>query len=155
MINPDGSHKDNSKQGHAIVQLTLKNSDIYAIDITGAQYGYYDPVIPWDLYVASRVESIQEIQALGSIEECRRRMRKAMQVTGRTKTIEEEIADVFSAAEEAWQVENGSLSEMLKLPEDHFVAKQAELLEFVDGRVRERKARLEARCSEGFGNGRS
>ncbi|KAL2053992.1 hypothetical protein ABVK25_005531 [Lepraria finkii] len=61
----------------AIIQVTLKNSDNYAVSITGAQYGHYDSVIPWDLYVESRVDSIQEVQTLGSIKEYRKRIDKA------------------------------------------------------------------------------
>ncbi|KAK3174430.1 hypothetical protein OEA41_001676 [Lepraria neglecta] len=93
MVEPDGHHKDNAEQGHAIIHITLKNSETYAVDITGAQYGHYDSVIPWDLYAESQVDSIQEVQPLGSIKECRKRMDKATKTDGCTKTIEEEIAE--------------------------------------------------------------
>ena len=46
MVEPDGHHKDNAEQGSAIIRVTLKNSETYAVDITGAQYGHYDSVIP-------------------------------------------------------------------------------------------------------------
>ena len=70
-------------------------------------------------------------------------MDKATKTDGCTKTIEEEIAEVFAAAATSWQVANGPLNAMLKLREDHFVRKQAGLLDFIDRRVREHKARLE------------
>ena len=148
MINPDGHQNTKANQGHAIIQVTLKNSDIYAIDITGAQYDYYDAVIPWDLYIASRVETIQEVQALGSIKE------RQEHINGHSETIEMDVAEIFGAAAKAWPAENGPLSAMLKLRDDHFVSKQAELLDSIDRLVREQKARLEAKYSEGFGNGR-
>ena len=73
-------------------------------------------------------------------------MDKATKTDGCTKTIEEEIAEVFVAAATSWQVVNGplnaTLNAMLKLREDHFVSKQAGLLDFIDRRVREHKARL-------------
>ena len=69
-------------------------------------------------------------------------MDKATKTDGCTKTIEEEIAEVFAAAATSWQVVNGPLNAMLELREDHFVRKQAGLLDFIDRRVREHKARL-------------
>ena len=151
MVEPDGHHKDNAEQRHAIIHVTLKNSETYTVDIRGAQYGHYDSVIPKDLYVESRVDSIQEVQPLGSIKEYRKRMDKATKTDGCTKTIEEEIAEVFAAAATSWQVANGPLNAVLKVRKDHFVRKQAGLLDFIDRRVREHKARLAEEQGAGSG----
>jgi hypothetical protein len=39
--------------------VTLKHSgEVYALDLSGAQYGYYDPVIPFEDYVQERARAI-------------------------------------------------------------------------------------------------
>jgi len=44
---------------HEIIHVTLKhNAEQYALDISSAQYGYYEPVVPWREYMAERVRSI-------------------------------------------------------------------------------------------------
>lgn len=40
---------------HAIWEVTLKSGDVYAVDIAGAQYGYYEPVVPIAKYMDHRV----------------------------------------------------------------------------------------------------
>lgn len=32
---------------HNLYRVTLKNGEIWAVDTTGAQYGYADPLCPW------------------------------------------------------------------------------------------------------------
>ncbi|KAH6715763.1 hypothetical protein BKA61DRAFT_719791 [Leptodontidium sp. MPI-SDFR-AT-0119] len=45
-------------QPHDIWIVTLKASgEKYAVDLTGAQFGYYEPVSPWDEFVANRVRT--------------------------------------------------------------------------------------------------
>jgi len=45
---------------HSIIKLTLKyGGESYALDLTGAQYGYYDPITPWPDYLNTQVLSFQ------------------------------------------------------------------------------------------------
>lgn len=44
---------------HVFLWITLKQSrDKYVVDLTGAQFGYYDPVTPLAEYMSSRVKNI-------------------------------------------------------------------------------------------------
>jgi len=43
---------------HSIIKLNLKGTrESYALDLTGAQYGYYNPITPWQEYAEARVQS--------------------------------------------------------------------------------------------------
>jgi hypothetical protein len=45
-------------RGHEVLKVTLKDGEEqYALDLAGAQYGYYTPAIPWEEYVEARVEN--------------------------------------------------------------------------------------------------
>ena len=67
MIQPDGTEINNASQPHSILQITLQNLETSAIDITGIQYGYHDPVVPWDLYRHSRIQEVRRVRALPSL----------------------------------------------------------------------------------------
>ena len=70
MITPDGTPLDNTLLPQSILQLTLKNNEVYAINITSAQHGFpddEDAVVPWDVYHASRIESVRQIEILSSL----------------------------------------------------------------------------------------
>ncbi|KAH7317879.1 hypothetical protein BKA65DRAFT_483346 [Rhexocercosporidium sp. MPI-PUGE-AT-0058] len=56
-VKHDGSVQNNNvKQDFLIIKL-LKGGEQYAMDLTGAQYGYFEPVGPLKKYVQSRVVS--------------------------------------------------------------------------------------------------
>lgn len=41
---------------HTLWRVELKRSkEQYALDLTGAQFGFHDPVVPWDVYAESRI----------------------------------------------------------------------------------------------------
>jgi hypothetical protein len=55
---------DNGKESHIncthkLFRVTLKDSgEVYALDLSGAQYGYYDPVTPFETYLEDRARAI-------------------------------------------------------------------------------------------------
>ena len=140
IVESNGHHNNNTHQAHSIIKATLKNHETYVIDITGAKFGHYDPVTPWDIYTESRVESIKIIHPLNNINNSQNPVPKARNTCGSTLNRKDEFAEVFLSAAESWQIENGLLDAMLKLREDAFERTQTSLSDFFDRRVRERKA---------------
>lgn len=57
-VRKDGTH-------HTILRVTLNNSEQYAIDLTGAQYGHQHECLNWQDYIAARVEKIVQVDAFG------------------------------------------------------------------------------------------
>ncbi|KAE9380047.1 hypothetical protein N431DRAFT_315648, partial [Stipitochalara longipes BDJ] len=58
VINLD--HQPEQSQGgfkayHDILKVEIKNGEVYALDLAGAQFGYYDPITPWEEYATTRV----------------------------------------------------------------------------------------------------
>lgn len=47
---------------HEILKVTTVSGVAYAIDISGAQYGYPEPVTLWDEYAATRVQEIKNCE---------------------------------------------------------------------------------------------
>ncbi|KAK4695683.1 hypothetical protein P7C71_g2118, partial [Lecanoromycetidae sp. Uapishka_2] len=131
-VQGDGYHVDNTDSKHCINRVTLTNGEVYAVDLTGPQYGFYDPVIPWEQYCDSRVKAIDIISLLRDVGECQKVAGSKAGGVGPDKTREEEFAEVFVAAAKSWQVTNGPLDGMLRLREKTFKKKQASLVDFID-----------------------
>lgn len=144
LISPTGKRSDNTGETHSIIQVTLSNGDAYAIDISSAQYGCYEPVTPWRLYVKSRVKSIVAVKLLPSIKESngqtskKKKKNRAKEV----KRMEEEYAEAIGAAIEAWQTRNMDLNALLKLREGPFEDERNGLLTFITERIEAHKANM-------------
>lgn len=130
IVHSDGYHNDNTSYEHFIVKATLKNGETYAIDITGPQWGHYDPVVPWDIYAESRVREVVTACPLRDVEESQKVAGSKAGGVGPHKTLEEQFAEVFVTAAKSWQVQNGSLDGMMKMREETFKKKQASLVDF-------------------------
>jgi hypothetical protein len=48
-----------------MLRVTLVDGSVYAFDISSAQYGHYEPVIPWDQYMEQRVTGINVTNDFG------------------------------------------------------------------------------------------
>ena len=153
MITPDGTSLDNTVQPHSILQLP--NHETYAIDITGIQYGFPDDddaVIPWDIYRASRIQSVRQVEILLSLADERledeRFAEEQAQIEDEYMEIDE--ADALSSsteeeysftgpvieAIESWQQTNSVLIGGYPWgTEGQYLIRQEELVEFVERQV--------------------
>ena len=59
------------------------------------------------------------------------------------KGLNGELAKSFDLASESWRVDNGALSDMLKLREEVFRKRQGELLDFIGARISAKKEQLQ------------
>ena len=144
IVDEEGYHDDNTAYKHSIVAATLHNGERYAIDITGPQYGHYDPVVPWDLYKASRVREVLTACPLRDVEQSQKAAGSKAGGVGAPKTPEELFAEVFVAAAKSWQVRNGPLDGMMRMREETFRKRQAGLVDFIDGEVARMKKAMGA-----------
>ena len=64
---PDGSSIDLGKpiMSHLILRVSLKGGKDYAVDLSGAQFGFHEPILPWTEYETQRIQKIQVVQPPG------------------------------------------------------------------------------------------
>lgn len=147
VIEPDGHESDSSKTEHVIFKITINEDEDYALDVTGAQFGFYDPITPWIYYQQTRIETLGGIRPLKHLRDSHRLPSKdfskknGWDVT--RKALNGQFAKIFGSASKSWQVKNGALSAMLKLSEEAFRKRQGELLDFIDERIGARKKQLQ------------
>ena len=138
-MDEEGYHDDNTAYLHSIVKVMLRNGETYAVDITGPQYGHYDPVVPWKIYAQSRVREVVTTCHLCDVEESQKVAGSKAGGVGPHKTYDELFAEVFVAAAKSWQVKNGPLDIMMKMREETFKKRQASLVDYIDEEVARKK----------------
>ena len=110
----------------------MKNGETYALDMTGAQYGWSEAVTSWPLYNASRIRKCEEILTFGGT----RIFHKARAVKNGgqlqyNRGIKEQFAESVDGAVDRWQKDHISLTELLRVPEGDFQKSQASLVDAV------------------------
>ncbi|KAL9098419.1 MAG: hypothetical protein Q9163_005916 [Psora crenata] len=138
-----GNQDSNTAYRHSIVKITLKSGDQYALDVSGAQYGYPNPLTPWGRYFETRVEYIEATKSLGHHKRFHRYLERPEQGCEGIKTCNEEIAGVINSAIEKWQSENTKLKDMLRLQEEAFRHKREEFFASVEKSIEDKRDILE------------
>lgn len=122
----DGDEQEPYHFDHEIWRVTLKHSgDVYAVDLTAAQYGWYDePVLPMDRYAKERCEYIYNIsrsQYFGG--------RQDYHLSQGMQGPQHEASKCFLVALKTWEWKNKStVSAMLQRPQKEFVTAQEEIV---------------------------
>ena len=134
---PPSHGNDNTAYGHEVLRITLNNSEKYALDIAGAQYGQLTPIMPWDIYAQSHVEDLVRSLDFGSTRE---RMTSSMYCNGSTdihlqKNFNKLLSESMDAMIKEWQDSNITLPAMLKLSEQAHLQKRSEFFKFLDGEI--------------------
>lgn len=140
---------DNTKYGHEVIQVTLKNNDKYALDIAGAQYGQFNIVIPWDVYVQSYVEDVLRYNDFGATHE---RITSPIYCNGNTdiqlkKNFKKLLSESMDDNIKEWQEANITLPAMLKLAEQAHFQKRNEFYAFLDGELDKAKLSIQEKFS--------
>ena len=123
---------DATDYAHSIIRVTMKTGEKYVIDLTGAQYGWYETIIPWHTYEKNRVQPIREVQRFGYTRKfCEERAAKSGGLAKWNHDADKSFTKALNDIVEGWQAGNMSLSAMLKLPEAELEKKRTSFLETV------------------------
>ena len=58
--------EDTGRYGHHVFRATLKNDDSYIVDLSGAQYGHYDPIVIDRTYFQTRATTMLSCAPIGN-----------------------------------------------------------------------------------------
>ena len=145
-IRPFPLGPDNAEYEHEIMKVTLKSGEVYAIDITGAQHGYYDAVYLWDQYLQTRVKTVGKVMSFGSLKAkyCGPEWCDLPGCNGAIKRVHKAFAEAFDHAVGEWQKKGVKVAEMLRMGEEAFVRTREELIGYVAGVFQDLKRSFEA-----------
>lgn len=121
---------------HVVLLVTLRCGKPYALDFSSAQHGHYEPIMPWDLYVNTRVELMLEFWKFGEWQSHMRFDPIVDEETfvGGVMWINRKATLVLNAALENWEKgkETLPLNTMLKLSEDAFRQRRSEFIRSIE-----------------------
>ena len=116
-INHEGE-KDLNFYSHEIFRITMQNGEMYAMDLTSAQHGYYEPVTSWSTYQNSRVNLIEGILPFGEtrVDE----LPTSDPARQRYNRFYRKARAYLNIALRDWQTENLAFGALRRLPDHEF-----------------------------------
>lgn len=118
---------------HNVLRITLKNEEVFALDMTGAQYGWSGSVMSWLSFSAFRMESIELLREFGGTAQFNKPT--ALRIgAGRiaSRKVDQENMEGFYYYIAEWHLKDISLNALLRLPEEEFRPKRASFLDFME-----------------------
>jgi hypothetical protein len=115
---------------HSILKLTLKNGGgEYALDLAGAQYGYFDPVVPFSEYKSLRVQDIESFNEFGYTKKRLLDLPNLKPTYLETSRMHASIRHAIKGGTMEFEdLEGMKESSLLKLPKEEFEQKRKALL---------------------------
>jgi hypothetical protein len=131
LIPSDGKKRNNMWRGHTLLRVTTKAGEDFAIDITGAQFGWQDTFAKWDVYQNRRIRTV------GSAYDFPRKYsagpfgtRWNLKYQKAVETVYEKTLRAFDLRWELWFRKEGlTAKDFLNFPEEKFSVKKQELLD--------------------------
>jgi hypothetical protein len=134
---------DNQEYQHILLRVELTGGEEYAINLSGARHGYYEPITPWKVYQDTRVANIilnsdlsagiwgakKAILLQASVLEKEK-------VYGDLQRLNYMVSTKLVAAMKQWEeAEEMTIREMLLLPQQDFEEKRQELVGYAGKQV--------------------
>ncbi len=127
-------------------KVVLKQGETWAIDPTGAQFGYHEPLCSWKTF-QQRVTSVEKSLEFGSLrnkvffcEGAKTPLKFVLSQLMETEQLVKIIEDWFSLSVK--QKYNGNFKSILKEPEAKFLSSKQEFLAQLSAHVKNSVARL-------------
>ncbi|KAL1296933.1 hypothetical protein AAFC00_004540 [Neodothiora populina] len=132
--NAEGQPKCNAMFEHCLWRVTLKDKQhlSYALDLSGAQYGWYDPLISWEELLRDRCDTSHLVLNASGLENYEMHIDWARTRRRADYTWTYDIANGFEALMTTqFRVWDSGATEMLELPEMEFQQKRRAFLDMV------------------------
>lgn len=138
----DTDHKFCQLQGpHHVLKAQLKSGESYAIDITGAQFGWDDVVMPWSEYFSKHCQKIKTSEPLGGRRSYYEGVMKRSEILPkglRSMVIwTHKMGEVFAEIVHEWFEDyDTKVSGLLSLPDEEYTRRASAFLLYVEAKWR-------------------
>lgn len=130
-----GAVWDMTEYKHWVLRVTLKNKEAYAIDITGAQSGWKERILPWNYYVQQRVRNYggKAVNML-PFGHCVGLKKEKFEKRGQVHNyiLDERFNEALNIGFKQWAIENKiNLADLHRLPDSKFIEEQSDFLQYM------------------------
>ena len=138
---------------HEFLKVRLMDGgEEFALDLSSAQYGYFEPVVPWREYLQTHVLRLVTRQHFNYFGGAKQRLlaeRGHEDINGIVANLNAESSQELFSSTKDWEKENGmTILKMLKLPREEFEMKQKLLVAFIAENLGQYHAWLKERCEK-------
>ncbi|KAK0111680.1 hypothetical protein ONS95_002025 [Cadophora gregata] len=139
---------------HEFLRIKLLNGgEEFALDLSSAQYGYFEPIVPWKTYIHNRISTYithQQFNYFGGTKYRLLAERGHKDIKGIVASLNAESCQELMSSTKKWEEENGmSIMKMLKLPLREFKMKENQLVGFMAKNLGEYHTWLRERAEKG------
>lgn len=125
---------------HDVLRVALPNHETYALDLTGAQYGWHDSaVMPWEIFMEQRAKEIEGTRFFGKTTRVLRAEAEAAasNYVRLHRVWLEHMLKAFNNDLTDWQQDNVSFKILLRCSEEEFQRRLSSLMAFMEERTSE------------------
>ncbi|KAH7386503.1 hypothetical protein BKA64DRAFT_711727 [Cadophora sp. MPI-SDFR-AT-0126] len=121
---------------HEFLKIKLVNGgEEYGLDLSSAQFGYYEPIVPWRQYLQTRISKLVSRQQFNYPGGARDRLvagKGDTDVEGLVAGLNMESSRALVSSTKEWESEtNMTILKMLKLPHQEFKMMEKQLVDFI------------------------
>ena len=128
----DGT-RDLNYYHHELYRLTTDTGEEYAFDLSGAQHGHYEPIVPWDSYEKLRVgKVVGRVRMFGETQYEELHRKNVPLIEQVQTTIFGHFTDCLNVTLQDWQTENMSLNILLTLQDQEFERMTSDLYNHIE-----------------------
>jgi hypothetical protein len=123
---------------HNVYRVVLKQGEVWAIDITGAQFGYYEPLCSWESF-QQRISKVDSVHDLGYIRHTvfYRPTKYPVKSMVSKQAEQEELLKTLEHWLHEWvTLHNGKFNTILRGPEAAFESTNHDFLEELSAHVK-------------------
>lgn len=121
---------DHTDYYHTILKVTVKNGEQYALDVAGAQNGWHESVVPWEIYANTRVQCTAWTLQFGQTQD---QLHAKLFWDGDLHSYCDQVLVKFAkklrSAADDFQKRQVAFKALLNLPEGEYEAKCAVLID--------------------------
>jgi hypothetical protein len=127
-------------QNHCLLRVSLHAGEAFAIDLTGAQYGWREQLYTWHTYVQHRAKNVESIGPLGGVKQLETlvlSMDSPTSLGGASHTIRRNIMEGLTRSMVTDFVQRKTTAkELLSLPQSMFILERARLVSHLKDFIR-------------------
>jgi len=124
-------------QRHDVLRVVFKESrKAYAIDVTSAQYGYYNPVMPWDEFAKTRAAGFNNLSFTKEEKRTAFDIHTGNSLTRCTFLLEVQATEHLVGWIKLWEQEKKlNVRKLLRLRKTEYKTRERELIHFIKERI--------------------
>jgi hypothetical protein len=122
---------------HSILRVVTRDGQAFAVDVTAAQFGWTEIMVPWEVYFAQRVRSVHETMSFGTFADLDKGIAAKKDYVGGIQEARIKISKSLSGIVSEWlRKKTLTPTQLLDLSDDEYALQEESLMAAVRNGVK-------------------